>query len=402
MEVKRLNINRLVIKLLAVISLSLWCSVAIAQRQTIEAITAERQKAEAEIARIDKRLKSLKSSEKDISEQLKLTVTRLNKRREVLRSIDAQISILGDRARSQSSLATEHQAKLEAMQAIYQINLGKLHQINNIHPSSGTLSRANSKERQIHFKHMARVLNSTILKQSAEINSIKGELGVELRDIKIRQTQLAILKVDEGDAVAQIALERKEIERLGSSIDKDQKQLSTQKATKQKSVDALQKRIEEIIRSEMSSKTPSGYKSLTPAQSEPISRAFAAAKGKMINPLGGGALISSFGVHNHPTQSGVKINNNGINLRGKPNSTVRLIASGEVRKVFVVPSMGASVLVRHGGYITVYSNLASVNVNQGDRVEAGMSLGKVGDDGTLHFEIWRETTALNPSGWISF
>ena len=40
----------------------------------------------------------------------------------------------------------------------------------------------------------------------------------------------------------------------------------------------------------------------------------------------------------------------------------------EVTRVFVVPGYNNSVIVRHGNYLTVYSNLSQVYVKAGDRV----------------------------------
>ena len=62
--------------------------------------------------------------------------------------------------------------------------------------------------------------------------------------------------------------------------------------------------------------------------------------------------------------------------------------------MFLIPGMGSGIIIRHGSYMTVYGNLASVNVKTGDRVALGQTIGHIpsaGEDAYLHFEIWKET-----------
>ena len=65
---------------------------------------------------------------------------------------------------------------------------------------------------------------------------------------------------------------------------------------------------------------------------------------------------------------------------------------------------GLVVLIRHGEYFTAYSNLRSANVSVGQNVTTGQNIGsvKTDSDGTnLHFEIWKNTSPVNPEGWLN-
>jgi murein hydrolase activator len=64
-----------------------------------------------------------------------------------------------------------------------------------------------------------------------------------------------------------------------------------------------------------------------------------------------------------------------------------------------IPGYQNMVIVQHGAYYTVYSNLESLSVSKGDEVAAGQAIGKLGSD-DLHFEVWREKQRLNPAGWL--
>jgi septal ring factor EnvC (AmiA/AmiB activator) len=63
------------------------------------------------------------------------------------------------------------------------------------------------------------------------------------------------------------------------------------------------------------------------------------------------------------------------------------------------------VILQHGSYYTVYSNLESVSVKKGDKVAIRQALGKVSTNAKnntseVHFEIWKEKTRLNPQDWV--
>ena len=94
-----------------------------------------------------------------------------------------------------------------------------------------------------------------------------------------------------------------------------------------------------------------------------------------------------------------KYYNKGINIKGESGAQARSIFDGEVSGVF---SFGGTmvVMVRHGSYISVYCNLASVNVHRGQRVSTRQVLGRVGNDNVLQFQLRKETAKLNPESWL--
>ena len=59
------------------------------------------------------------------------------------------------------------------------------------------------------------------------------------------------------------------------------------------------------------------------------------------------------------------------------------------------------VIVRHGRYISVYCNLASVSVSNRQQVKINQILGKVADDHVMQFQLRNWTDPLNPRQWLS-
>ncbi len=114
-----------------------------------------------------------------------------------------------------------------------------------------------------------------------------------------------------------------------------------------------------------------------------------------------GVITDRFGEHPHPVLKGIKVQNNGIDIRSENNAPVKSLFNGEVASVTRIPGYDYMVMVRHGLYFTVYSRIVKVNVAKGDKVTTGQTLGFLGDDEPdLHLEIWKDRVKLNPEKWI--
>ena len=138
-----------------------------------------------------------------------------------------------------------------------------------------------------------------------------------------------------------------------------------------------------------------------------LSKEFESSKGKLPYPLTGKyTIISSFGEHQHQELSYVRTNNNGIDIQTTAEAEARAIFKGVVTRVFVMPGFNNNVIIRHGNFLTVYSNLSDVYVKAGDVVNTSQTIGKIftdtekGNETILHFQLWKERTKLNPAAWI--
>jgi len=114
-------------------------------------------------------------------------------------------------------------------------------------------------------------------------------------------------------------------------------------------------------------------------------------------------------IHYGPYQIGetkLRGDNPGITIcTTQPGNNVKSVFEGEVASVFNIGD-SKSVMIRHGKYFTVYSNLSSVTVTKGANVSTGQSIGKVGVDeetgegGKLEFLLMVENKKLNPEQWL--
>lgn len=96
----------------------------------------------------------------------------------------------------------------------------------------------------------------------------------------------------------------------------------------------------------------------------------------------------------------VTLDKKGIDIKGQPGATVRSIFEGEVSAVFSY-SGTTVVIVRHGNYLSVYCDLASVSVSRGQKVSARQTLGRVGSEGVMQFQLRKGNSLLNPESWLA-
>ncbi|MCO5258716.1 MAG: peptidoglycan DD-metalloendopeptidase family protein [Crocinitomicaceae bacterium] len=145
-------------------------------------------------------------------------------------------------------------------------------------------------------------------------------------------------------------------------------------------------------------------------ESVALNKSFELNRGKLPWPVDKGTITEGYGKNPHPTIPGVFTNNNGVDISAPKNAQVKAVFEGEVTSVMNIPGSGKVIIIKHGNYRTVYSNLQSTFVNVGSKVSTKQVIGSlVNTDGssisTSHFEIHQvvgqTVTSMNPSLWLN-
>lgn len=152
----------------------------------------------------------------------------------------------------------------------------------------------------------------------------------------------------------------------------------------------------------------SGTSSASASGSKPAGGSnFASMRGSLPRPVGGAFNITSrFGPHSLPDLPDVVYDNPGIDAEVSRGATAQAVYAGKVSGVYMIPGFSTVVIVNHGGYYTVYGNLASASVKVGDVVKQGSAVGRVADSedspghGQIHFEVWKNRDKQDPLAWI--
>ena len=194
-------------------------------------------------------------------------------------------------------------------------------------------------------------------------------------------------------------------EKVISTLSQDEKKLKKDLAKQKKQLAQLEKMISDIVRKEMA-KINKGDKynlKLTP-EAALLSKNFIENKGRLIWPVAYGFIYQSFGEQWHPTIKGVKIINIGIDIQTKKGAEVRAVFDGDVIAVANVPGMNKMIMIQHGEFFTVYTKVTNVFVKAGDKIKRkeplGMTVTNSENVTTMQFQVWKNTTKLNPELWL--
>lgn len=138
-------------------------------------------------------------------------------------------------------------------------------------------------------------------------------------------------------------------------------------------------------------------------ESAKLSSDFLGSRGSLPWPVSNGMIIEEFG--NHTYGRNVTTENNGVDIRTAPGSQVRAVFAGEVAAVQNIAGSFV-ILIRHGEYFTVYSNLRAVNVSRGQKVTLKQNIGSVMTDPVdniteVHFEVRKGAVPMNPASWLA-
>ena len=255
---------------------------------------------------------------------------------------------------------------------------------------------------------------------SSEVEASQQAREEQTALLKEEKTQQDELKKEKGELNAQVAKLKKKEGNLQQDIkNKQQQAQKLQKAIddiiaeeiRKANAEAEKKRKEEAKKnankgnSTATTKTKEKGMALTPAE-KTLSTNFVNNKGKLPWPVERGTISSSFGKHASSVSSKVTVTNNGIDIATTDGAKARAVFDGEVASVTKLTGANTVVIIRHGEYFTVYSNLENVTVKRGDRVKTKQNIGTVHTNKTegkteLHFELLKEQVRQNPANWLA-
>ena len=425
--------------------------------KALRRLEQERKELLKKIEASDKKLQQLRVSTKSSEQTLRAVQQQVAQRREVISLLGNEVSGLQARIDTLSGHIGRLRREESALLLRYQAALLQLQRVDtHIDPlifilSSSSPNQARERQRFL-SKYVKAVQQASQALRStrSEIEVTKAEVGrthsekeqlLALREQEkrklekeeaVRATEVKSLKGQEKQVAQDLSRQRQRAEALDRQI---QRQVEAEIA-------AAQKRAEELRKKQLAARAktklttaPKGPKGSTPttptapktppeepaderraatpggyamdASERALASSFAQNKGKLPAPIRGSySLLRTFGVHQHSEHTRVQVSSSGVDYGVHGDSHAYAVFSGVVSRVFVVPGYGTALILRHGNYLTVYANLASLSVGQGARVKTGQALGAIATapDGSgsrlLHFQLWHERTKLDPLSWV--
>ncbi len=375
--------------------------------QSIADLQQKKADAAKEIELTTQLLNETQKSENVSLSKLRLINNKLHNRNTIIKSISSEIEIyegfITDNTLSiemlQNDLDTLKHEYASMMRAAYK------------NKASGNkllffLSAADFNQayrRFLYFKHYTQNRQ----KQAEIIRTVQQVLNQNIEKLeqqKISRQKLILSAREEKELLAiEQGQQASSLEKLQKEKRSLQQKLKQQRRVEQELEHQIQQIIEEEARNNQAA-GGSGYR-LTPEQ-ELLGNSFQQNKQRLPWPVERGVIVERFGVHQHAVLSNVQVQNNGINIATEIGAKVRAVFNGEVSRVFAISGGNTAVIIRHGTYLSVYSNLREVVVKKGDKVTTKQTIGTVftdyddHDKSILKFQIWKESTKLNPEHWI--
>lgn len=372
-------------------------------RQQLE---EKRKKLESEIKYTNKLIKETQNSKKNNLYELNLLNSKVNKRSELVATLKSEVYELdGEIERTEKSLVYLDREMIVLKQEYAKLAYFAFKHKNAYDKLMYLFSAEDLNQAYQRLRYLDQ-LSEFIRNEADEIKQLENRKEQILNELTNQNKDKKSLLENENLQLSKLEVEQINKDRLKSNLAKKEKELKASLRAKERESEKLNRKINEIIANAIKPvKTTTGRKTyvLTPEE-KVLSSSFVSNKGKLPWPIERGVISETFGIHRHPVLKNVKTKNNGIDIATAKNSEARSVFNGEVVSIASITASNKAVIIKHGEYFTVYSNLDNVYVKKGDKVTTKEFIGKVHTNlegkTELQFQIWKGKTIQNPSLWI--
>lgn len=351
-------------------------------------------------------LKEARKNENASLSKLKLLNSQIDNRNQLINNINAEIDQLDyyiDENTEVSKLLSSDMANLKkeyaAMIRFAQKNKNSYDLVIFL-LSAENLNQAY--KRMLYLRQYAKYRKS----EAEAISSINDLLKQKIISLEKKKKEKAELLADKNKEAKQLLSEKQQQDKYLQSLKKHQRQLRKKLRDQQKQQEKLNQEIENLIAEEARKARESGKFGMTPEQ-KLLAADFEKNKGRIPWPVARGVITEHFGVHAHPVLKNIQVKSNGIEISTGKDAKARAVFDGVVSKVFAISGGNMAVIIRHGSFLSVYSNLKEVYVKAGQSVKTKQEIGEVFSDPNddnrtvLKFQVWKENQKMNPEDWIS-
>ena len=400
--------------------------------QKIKELENQRNELQQQIAESETLLRSTKKDVKSQLDNLALINGQIADRKKYINAIEQDVKSLNNEINALLRQLKTLQRDLKDKKDKYESSVQYMYRNKSIHEkllfifSAENLSQTYRRLRYVReYANFQRLQAVEIERKQKQVNAKKAELEVT------RGAKEKLLK--EGEAEKK-KLEKQEKEKQGilNGLKRKQRGIQSEINKKRRSANKLNAQIDRLIeqeiekarkRAEEEARRTSAKEGKKPTE-KPVSKqpvqkgtvdkfrmnsedrqlsgTFESNKGRLPMPITGPyVIVGRYG--QYAVAKNVRLDNKGIDIRGKEGAKARAVFDGEVSAIFKYNGL-SNVLVRHGNYISVYCNLSSVSVAKGSKVKAREEIGVVQKDASgnavLHFQLRKETAKLNPELWL--
>ena len=394
-----------------------------------------------EISTANQLLKKTKKDKEMTLNEVNLLDKKIKQREQLIKAYNEQIAVLDEEINAGQSNIKTLNSDLSKLRKEYAKMITFANKNRSHYDKLGFVFASQSFNQAFRRLRYIREFSDTRKVKMDQIASTERRISGEVEaSQQAREEQAALLK-DEKEQQEALKKEKEELNSQVAKLKKKEGNLQQDIKNKQQQTQKLQKAIDDIIAEEIrkanaeaerkrkeeakkkaaankdKGKTATTTAPATPAPSkekgmaltpseQTLSSNFVNNKGKLPWPVERGVVSSSYGKHASVVSSKVTVTNNGIDIATTEGAKARAVFDGEVASVAKLVGSNTVVIIRHGEYFTVYSNLENVTVKRGDKVKTKQNIGTVHTNKNenkteIHFELLKEQSRQNPANWLS-
>lgn len=391
--------------------------------QSIAELEEKKKQALENLAQTNKLLNETQKSKQGSVNKINLIKRNIKERKTVIQSLNGQIDAL---ERNIGVLRTEKQQleeRLRYLKADYAKLIRETHvRRNHFSPLLFILSSDNAGQAYRRFRYLQE-FSDYRKKQAFEIQRVTAQLAVKEKNLTNDVDKKERVLTEKEREAKKLESDRQQESKMLTQLQKKEKKLKDQQKKQQRQANELNNKIQKLIAAEIRKDEERRRQAANESAKEsgkPVPTTFEMSKdekliagnfeknkGRLPLPVEKGFISGHFGVQPHPVLKHVTTNNKGIYIQAPSGSSARAVFEGVVTQCFMVPGSNSAVIVKHGNYRTVYSNLTEIYVKEGDKVSTKQRIGKIfvdteNDNKTeLYLMIYRDTSIQNPELWLA-
>ncbi len=399
--------------------------------QSLDELRKKKQKTNEQIKQTAKLLEDTKKNQTKTLNKYKILNKQIELRTNLINGINSEVTVLSGFIDQNAWLVASMNNDLEELKKEYAKMIVFAQKNQTSYDKLLFVLSANSfnqaYKRMMYLKHYSEYRK----RQTELIEWIRDLIQVKVSKLQLQKAEKEVLLESKKQETQKLSKEKDQQGQYLTTLQKKQKEFE-KKLKEQQQIEAqlsreIQRIIEEEVRKarerekERERKAAAAGKTsgktngktigtprieLTPEE-KLASDKFEQNKRRLPWPVERGVITDHFGVHEHPVLKNIQVKNNGVDISTVQGMKARSVFAGEVSRVFMVTGGNMAVIIRHGKYLTVYSNLVNVQVKQGEKVAIKQTIGTIGTDEdedsktVLKFQIWRENEKMDPEDWIA-
>lgn len=377
--------------------------------QQLESLREEIRQAEEEIKMTNQLLSKTQKNQQTTDRQLNLIRNKIRNRKNIISNLEKQSGLIENNIGAKSTTIRSLEQELNRLRQEYAAMVYdsyKNYKLNNFMLFLFASRDFNDATLRIAYMHR---YNRMREQKAVEIDSVSASVGREISSLQSQKEELDKVRRSRNEELTSLDKDETQYRTSSQKLQQEAGKLNSIIKANRRRIEQMQKQIRQIIAEESRKNKAKPQTSEQREFDVKLSGQFEQNTGKLPYPVRG-VIVNNYGLHSHTAIKGVVEKNQGVDIAAEPGAEVRAVFEGEVSQVLLNQWTNKVVLLRHGNYLTLYSNLASVNVKVGDRVTLNQPIGRIAssedsNDCTLHFEVWKldaqnNPVNLNPEKWL--